>query len=487
MSSPADLVTTLNTFMRAAQAELDKYPDAVAACKEAGLDPTQMSFQDASTRAWLDVGVLVDKDGEPTPVAEAMVDDKLVSKIKKDGALAPRQMAVVDPGPEGLQNRAMGITMPAMALSVGFRADGTEIGWGSTDHMDMIVFYLLQELVRKTNRTMAEATDAEKKQARLWREKLLAQDLSKAQAVVYIKVYISDDKPEDEIYYYIWQKAYGARLRACSQYVAGHHNLSITDQKRDIKLGHFDYEENAIKYYTRAVTSTDLTDAVKDAPPSPPKRQKTDSAPAMIQHGLPLLDPVDRSKPLQGDCKVNCFAMNNAQIRVYDSKPRTRGMRGSQSKGVTRGGRAMVDSSDEEEGVDAPEAVRTSVKVCNLFPSTETLETLQPLDMVMSEGLYPQLADVVSVQFSLMLNVQDLNQDGAGHLLGDIARVFKNVHSDIRKAQGGGGAFGCRHEVTPFDAANATAESKAAVAENIAAMTRASDEELGKFRALLGV
>lgn len=485
MSSPTDLVTTLNTFMRAAQAELDKYPDAVAACKEAGLDPTQMSFQDASTRAWLDVGVLVDENGEPTPVAEAMVDDKLVSMIKKDGTLAPRQMAVVDPGPEGLQNRAMGITMPAMALSVGTRADGTEIGWGSTDHMDMIVFYLFQELLFKTNRTMAEATDAEKKQARLWREKLLAQDLSKAQAVVYIKVYISDDRHEDNIYYYIWQEAHGARLRACSQYVAGHHSLIITDQKRDKKLGHV--EKNAIKYYTRAVTSTDLTDAVKDAPPSPPKRQKTDSAPAMIQHGLPLLDPADRSKPLQGDCKVNCFAMNNAQIRVYDSKPRTRGIRGSQSKGVTRGGRAMVGSSDEEEGVDAPEAVRTSVKVCNLFPSTETLETLQPLDMVLSEGLYPQLADVVSVQFSLMLNVQGMNQDGAGQLLGDIARVFKTVHSDIRKAQGGGGAFGCRHKVTPFDATNATAESKAAVAENIAAMTRASEEELEKFRALLGV
>ena len=84
MSSFTDLVTTLNTFMRAAQAELDKYPDAVEACKEAGLDPTQFSFQDASTRAWLDVGVLVDEDGEPTPVAEAMVDDKLVSKIKKE-------------------------------------------------------------------------------------------------------------------------------------------------------------------------------------------------------------------------------------------------------------------------------------------------------------------------------------------------------------------------------------------------------------------
>lgn len=62
---------------------------------------------------------------------------------------------------------------------------------------------------------------------------------------------------------------------------------------------------------------------MEDVPPSPPQRQKTDEAPAMIQQGLPLLDPADPSKALQGQSTMNCFVMRNTQLIQKNNKPAT--------------------------------------------------------------------------------------------------------------------------------------------------------------------
>jgi Fe-S cluster assembly iron-binding protein IscA len=88
-----------------------------------------------------------------------------------------------------------------------------------------------------------------------------------------------------------------------------------------------------------------------------------------------------------------------------------------------------------------------------------------------------------------MVNVTDLNRDGAAKMVGDIATLYQNLHADLQAAQGGGGGgkstFGYRHEVTPFDAAAATAKDKATVMANLGSMPKITSAELDSFRELL--
>jgi len=178
--------------------------------------------------------------------------------------------------------------------------------------------------------------------------------------------------------------------------------------------------------------------------------------------------------------------MLNGELKQYNPTPVTRGggaTRGfCRTKGATRGAPPSSDSEEEDDDVDA---VRTSVCMCNLMPSERTLAPLRQLSTQIRPGHYFELPTSISASITVMVNVTDLNRDGAAKMVGDIATLYQNLHADLQAAQGGGGTFGYRHEVTPFDAAAATAKDKATVLANLVSMPKITSAGLDSFRDLL--
>ena len=181
--------------------------------------------------------------------------------------------------------------------------------------------------------------------------------------------------------------------------------------------------------------------------------------------------------------------MLNGELKQYNPTPVTRGGGGAtrgfcRTKGATRGAPPSSDSEEEDDDVDA---VRTSVRMCNLMPSERTLAPLRQLSTQIFPGHYVELPTSISASITVMVNVTDLNRDGAAKMVGDIATLYQNLHADLQAAQGGGGksTFGYRHEVTPFDAAAATAKDKATVMANLGSMPKITSAELDSFRELL--
>ena len=203
------------------------------------------------------------------------------------------------------------------------------------------------------------------------------------------------------------------QLRTCCMHIGGHQIVFTTDPDRDKTLGYFDHPAGDIKYLTRQVTSTTLEDAVA-APESPPKKQRVENkaseAPAMAQQRLPLVDPVDPTKYYEGKSAMNCVVMLNGEIHQCDLNPVTRGggaTRGfCRSKGATRG--APV-SSDSEDGDDDVDAVRTSVRMCNLMPSERTLAPLRQLSTKILPGHYFKLPTSISGSIKVIVEATDLN------------------------------------------------------------------------------
>lgn len=493
MSTPREyIVAAMNRHLQAAQAADGAYADIRARCAAAGLDFDQVSVEHAGRTSWDDGEVVVGADGQPTVLAKTMVDTEIVVHVDVDGKLVPREVAVFNPGCRRMFNKC--VAVPARSFAVGTNEDGSPIPWGSATHKLMIVLDLFRQYLHQQGRTLAQATAADKKQAKLWREKLLAQDVSSTQAAVYIKVLISNDLPDEAILYYVKQHAYSARLRTCCMHIGGHQIVFTTDPDRDPILGYFDCEAAVIKYFTREVTRTSLEDAVAAAPESPPKKQrveeKASEAPAMAQQRLPLVDPVDPTRYFQGTSTVNCVVMLNGELKQYNPTPVTRGGGGAtrgfcRTKGATRGAPPSSDSEEDDDDVDA---VRTSVRMCNLMPSERTLAPLRQLSTQILPGNYVELpTSSISASITVMVNVTDLNRDGAAKMVGDIATLYQNLHADLQAAQGGGGGgvFGYRHEVTPFDAAAATAKDKATVMANLGSMPKITSAELNSFRELL--
>lgn len=487
-----DIVAAMNQHLQAAQGADGAYADIRARCAGAGLNFDQVSVEDAGRTSWDDGEVVVGADGQPTVLAKTMVDTEIVVHADVDGKLVPREVAVFNAGCRRMFNKC--VAVPARTFAVGTNEDGSPIPWGSATHKLMIVLDLFRQYLHQQGRTLAQATAADKKQAKLWREKLLAQDVSSTQAAVYFKVLISNDLPDEAILYKVKQHAYSARLRTCCMHIGGHQTVFTTDPDRDKTLGYFDYEAGDIKYFAREVTRTSLEDAVAEAPESPPKKQrveeKASEAPAMVQQRLPLVDSVDPTKYFQGTSTVNCVVMLNGELKQYNPNPVTRGggaTRGfCRTKGATRGAPPSSDSEEEDDDVDA---VRTSVCMCNLMPSERTLAPLRQLSTQILPGHYFELPTSISASITVMVNVTDLNRDGAAKMVGDIATLYQNLHADLQAAQGGGGGgkstFGYRHEVTPFDAAAATAKDKATVMANLGSMPKITSAELDSFRTLL--
>lgn len=492
MAAPEDIVAAIKKHLQTAQAADGAHLDVRKRCRDAGLNLDEVTFKNADVTTWDDSEVVVGPNGEPTFLAKTMVDSRIKVNSVNGDKLIPREMALFSPGCMKMRNRCF--VLPAKLIVVGKFADGTPITYGSRAHKMMILLDLFRQYLHQHGRTLAQATAEDKKLLKLWREKLMAQDVSSTQAAVYVKFLISNDMPEEEIVYYIEQHAYSALIRTCCMHIGGNQIVFTTDPERDKTLGPVDYQNGVINYIARQVTSTTLKDAVAaESQPleeSPPKKQrvekKTPDAPAMVQQGLPLVDPADPSKFLKCKTSLNGIFMINGELEQCSVKPVMSGggmTRSIRSKGATRGGRVV---SEEEEDDGEPE--QCSVCVCNLMPSERVLAPLRQLSTEIRPGHYFRMPTSISVIFNVLVNqAGPLNSDIVAGMVGDIATLHQNLEADFQAAQGGAGgtSFGFRHEVTPFNAAAATAEDKATVKANLGSMPHITSEEIKSFEKLL--
>ena len=144
--------------------------------------------------------------------------------------------------------------------------------------------------------------------------------------------------------------------------------------------------------------------------------------------------------------------------------------------------------SEEEDDDDDVDPERASVCMCNLMPSERVLAPLRQLSTEIRPGHYFRMPTSISVIFNLLVNqAGPLNSDIVAGMVGDIATLHQNLEADFQAAQGGAGgtSFGFRHEVTPFNAAAATAEDKATVKANLGSMPHITSEEIKSFEKLL--
>ena len=416
MAAPEDIVAAIKKHLQIAQAAAGAHLDVRQRCKDAGLDLDEVTIKKADATSWDDAEVVVRDNGEPTCFAKTMVDSKINVNVVIGDKLFPREMALFSAGCMKMRNKCF--FLPAKLIVVGKFADGTPITYGSRAHKMMILLDLFRQYLHQHGRTLAQHTAEDKKLLKLWREKLMAQDVSSTQAAVYVKFLISNDMPEEEIVYSIEQHAYSALIRTCCMHIGGNQIVFTTDPERDKTLGPVDYEKGVINYIARQVTSTTLKDAVaaesQPSEESPPKKQrvekKTPDAPAMVQQGLPLVDPADPSKFLKCKTSLNGIFMINGELEQCSVKPVMRGggmTRSIRSKGATRGG-PVSSEEEEDDDDDDVDAVRTNVCMCNLMPSERTLAPLRQLSTKILPGHYFKLPTSISGSIKVIVEATDL-------------------------------------------------------------------------------
>ena len=235
MAAPEDIVAAIKKHLQTAQAADGAHLDVRKRCKDAGLNLDEVTFKNADVTTWDDSEVVVGPNGEPTFLAKTMVDSRIKVNSVNGDKLIPREMALFSPGCMKMRNRCF--VLPAKLIVVGKFADGTPITYGSRAHKMMILLDLFRQYLHQHGRTLAQATAEDKKLLKLWREKLMAQDVSSTQAAVYVKFLISNDMPEEEIVYYIEQHAYKALIRTCCMHIGGNQIVFTTDPERDKTLG----------------------------------------------------------------------------------------------------------------------------------------------------------------------------------------------------------------------------------------------------------